>query len=412
MKNRFKSLDLVLLKGSALISLGMLAARGLGFLFYLILARVFNPASYGEIQYAIALAEIVAIGTQPFGQHVLARYIGKNKDESGELTRFLSNSWIIMLVIFILSMVIALPLLLRFTEDAAGVLIVVAGLTLFYSYWGLARGFLASGRLVIAYLGANLLQLLLTLLLIQVLGIKSIFLALGIYGGTYLLPILLLQMLKPLPLSFDRQMLNWGTIKAILSFSLPILLSHATYMLTLTLDILLIKSFADADAVGKYSLAKTISALFIFVPGGISTVLMPRIASQPATRHRALLAQALALSLIINLAIFLAYFFFGEWAIKTIFGAEYLSDARTLFTLSAGMILIGVHSIYSAMVVGQGRANLETISRFVMLAVFALVGWLTIPVYKDFGGALATVATGVSGLLVFSLMAFLNRRQS
>jgi O-antigen/teichoic acid export membrane protein len=404
-------LDWILLKGSLLVSGGMLVARGLAFLFYLVLADAFDPRTYGEIQYAIVVAEIFAIGTQPFGQHVLARFIGLYKDSLDDLQRFFSNAWIIFISLFVVTLLIAIPALFFLSLPTVGILIVVAGMTIFYAYWGLARGFLASGRLVIAYLGSNMLQLILALWLIKALEIQSVLLVLVIYGGTYLLPLLLLQIFRPLRFPFDSCLVSWSSVKSILQFFSPIWLSHATYMLSLTLDILLLKQFSDSETLGRYSLAKTIGALFIFVPTGISTILMPRIASLRKQDHRKLLVQAVALSLLINLGILAVFLMFGEMAIQQLFGAEYLSSPLTFLILSAGMIILGVHGIASSVLVGKGRAEWETISRFAILGISALVGWRLIPSYGGLGAALSILMGGGCGLIIYGVLFVFKRRE-
>jgi O-antigen/teichoic acid export membrane protein len=269
---------------------------------------------------------------------------------------------------------------------------------------------LASKRLVVAYLGSNLLQLILTFWLIQLLGIKSVSLALVIYGGTYLLPLTLLQIFKPLVLSFDHHLISWDAIKPILRFSLPIWLSHGMYMLTLTLDILLLKHFSEPEILGRYSLAKTISALFIFIPTGISTILMPRVAALPEKDHNKLLSQSLVLSLGINLGLLAALLLLGNWAVRQFFGTEYLSSPITVLALATGMIILGIHAIFSSVQVGKGRVNWETISRFAILVVSFTVGWLMIPVQDDLGAAISVLAGGSSGMITYGILFFLNRR--
>jgi O-antigen/teichoic acid export membrane protein len=133
---RLTDLDWTLLKGSAMISIGMLAARGLALLFYLILARVFAPGAYGEFQYSIAIAGIITIGTQPFGQHVLARFIGMHNESPNNVKRFISNAWVILMGIFIVTLALAIPVLEFLSLQNFGILVVVVGTTIFYAYWG------------------------------------------------------------------------------------------------------------------------------------------------------------------------------------------------------------------------------------------------------------------------------------
>jgi O-antigen/teichoic acid export membrane protein len=177
------------------------------------------------------------------------------------------------------------------------------------------------------------------------------------------------------------------------------------------LDILLLKYFSDTETLGRYSFAKTISSLFIFVPTGISTILMPRIASLPAQKHQKLLIQSIALSLLINLGILAALLLLGEMVVRKLFGVDYISSPTTVLTLSIGMIILGIHGIISAVQVGKGRANWETISRFVVLGVSAIVGWILIPIYASLGAAISVLAGGISGLAAYGALLVLKRRQ-
>jgi O-antigen/teichoic acid export membrane protein len=163
---------------------------------------------------------------------------------------------------------------------------------------------------------------------------------------------------------------------------------------------------------GQYALAKNISVLFFFVPSGISTVLMPRVASLPEKQHKRLLTQSLALAVLINLGILAALLLFGSQIVSRFFGAEYLSSPVTVLALSAGMIVFGIHAIISSVQVGKGFANRETISRFIILLTFALVGWLLIPLYGALGAAISVLAGGISGIAAYGILFFWNRRSS
>lgn len=408
---KLQSMDWALFKGSVLISAGMLVSRALGFIFYLILARNFAPEEYGSIQYQIVIAELVAICTQPFGQHVVARFIGIYKESPVKLREFSSNSWVIMAVIFIATLLLGIPFLLYQSLDVVSILIVFVGLTFFYSYWGLSRGYLASGRLVIAYLGSNALQLLLTFIFIQFYQIKSTFLALVIYGGNYLVMLLILQVSLPLSFPFNFKLVKWQIIKPILIFFLPVFISHITYLLSFSLDILLLKQFVPIGIVGQYSLAKSLSAIFSFVPSGIGTILMPKIASQPKTEQKKLFIQSLAFSIILNLVFLIMYIIWGELVIKILFGVDYIISRKVLITLSIGTMLFGIRSIISSVLVGVGKVSWETLGWFVILLSSVVSGLYLIPAYGAFGAALMTVLGAVSGLIMYIFLNLYERKR-
>ena len=91
-REQFLEWDWNLAKSSAIFSLGQAFAGLLGFAFSVVLGRAFTPSEYGAIQYAIAIACVVSIGTQPYGQHVIARFIGKYKDNTEKLLDSLRRS--------------------------------------------------------------------------------------------------------------------------------------------------------------------------------------------------------------------------------------------------------------------------------------------------------------------------------
>ena len=180
-------------KGSAIFSLGQALAGLLGFSFSVVVAKAFSPGEYGAIQYAIAIASVVSIGTQPFGQHVIARFLGKYKDNTEQLQQIFSNSWVILVALAGITLLLAGSILIIVgMRNVVGILIIFLGITVFYIYWGLARGFLVPGKLTIAYLGGNLLQLFLVSFVIYILNIRSTLIVLVIYGFGFMFPPILL----------------------------------------------------------------------------------------------------------------------------------------------------------------------------------------------------------------------------
>jgi predicted ATP-grasp superfamily ATP-dependent carboligase/O-antigen/teichoic acid export membrane protein len=397
--------DWNLLKGSTLISAGMVLARILGFAFSFVLARAFSPSEYGLIEYAIALAGVVAIGVQPFSQHTMARFISKNQDDPILVAQTVASSWVILLATVAVTFAISVPILIWQGELNLGIYVIFLGFTLFYTYWGFARGYLASGRLIIAYLTSNLVQIVLTVLLIVVLNIHSSVLALSIYGFSYFIPLVVLQIIRPFPLHLKLSLVKWDVVKTLLRFSVPIWISHAAYMLYSAIDLILLERLSTHEVLGVYSLNKILSSIFLFVPTGVSTVLMPRIAASPHKRHLHILSQTLLLSLACNLLILAIYLLLGNWFIRNTLGESYVADPEVFIILAVGMIVFGLHSVTTAMLVGTGLARYETYSRLVALAVTLGLGLILVPRYQAFGTAVAVLAGSSAALIVYGLIA-------
>ncbi len=404
LSRQLKGFDWSLIKGSTLLSIGNAVARILGLTFSLILAAAFSASDYGEVRYAIAVASIVAIGTMPFGQHVIARFVSKYRNDENKLDTVLSNSFIILPVIFLITLLIALPILLMLGKFNIGILFIFLGETLFYTYWGLSSGFLEPRRLTIAYLGSNVIHIVLVFVLIQWMGIKSITLALTIYGLAYLLPLALLVLFWPLPGHFRRHLINRKMIGDLLLFSVPIWVSHACYTFSISLDLLFLERVGNAVQLGAYSLSKTLATMFIIVPSGISVLLMPKVAASPEKSHRQLLIRMLIVSVLIDAIALLIYLPIVQPLTLRIFGAEYLVPLGISLLLSLYMILYGVHGLVTAVFVGSGKPQVESASRIMELVVILVGCWFLIPVFGAWGAAIAMLVGKIIALVTYGLI--------
>jgi len=387
-----------------LISIGTATARILGLAFSLILAADFSADQYGEIRYAIAVASIIAMGTMPFGQHVIPRFVSKYRTDENKLDSTLSNSFLVLPAIFLVTLLIAIPILLYLGKFNVGILAIFLGETLFYTYWGLTRGFLEPKRLTAAYLGSNLVQILLVIIFIHFLGIQSSTLALLIYGLSYLLPLALLVIFKPLPGHIRYSLINWTMVKNLLRFSLPIWISHICFTLSLTFDFLILERAGSADQLGAYSLSKTLSTMFLIIPSGISTLLMPKVASTPQTKHRQSLIRMLGISLSINVIVLIIYLPLVQPLTLRIFGADYLVPLSVSLLLALYMVTYGIHGLITAVFVGSGRPQIESISRIFELVATVLGCWFLIPAFGPLGAASAMLAGKIIALLAYGVL--------
>ncbi len=402
--HRLEGMDWTLLKGSALISVGTALARVLGLAFSLVLAMAFSADDYGQIRYAIALASIVAIGTQPFGQHVIARFVSRQSKDPESMDRTLSNLFFVLPLIFLVTLLIAVPVLFNLSTLGVGILVVFTGETLFYAYWGLSSGFLDPRRLTTAYLGSNIVQIIATVLLIEVLGIRSPTLALSIYGLSYLLPLGLLIFYWPMPGHLRPRLIQRRVIGELLRFSVPIWISQTCYVLNVSLDLLLLERFVSAGQLGAYSLSKTLATVFIFIPTGISTLLMPKVAALPSGSHRQVLVKMLGVSLLINALGLIAYMPLVNPFTEHVFGSSYIVMAAVSILLALDSIASGTHGLVTAVFVGSGRPQIESASRIAALAVTASCAALLIPPYGILGAAITMLTGKLVSLVTYALL--------
>ncbi len=399
-----------LIKSSTIISVGIALARVLGFGFSLVLARLLSPDDFGFVQYSLTVAGIVALLTMPFGQHVLARYVGGAKDKSAELDEFLSTAWMILIGLVGVTLVIAIPMLLLAGRLSVGVIVVFLGFTLHYSYYGLARGFMASWRLMAAYLGSNLVQMIAIVVVYVFMGEHSPMPALIIYGASYLLPIVILQLSNPFPIRFRLFMPDRAYVSRIIKFATPIWVSHAAYIFYAGIDILLIEQFLGTGAVGIYALTKTLTMFLSFIPAGVTTVLMPKVAAGKHDTHGDVMRNSILLSLGANAILLLLLLIVYRPFITLVFGEAYVVPLAVLLMLALSEISYGVHGIVTAVLVGTDQPYWETVSRVVVVIVSVLFGIIFIPALGLTGAALTVFAGAIAANLTYVIASFWLKR--
>jgi O-antigen/teichoic acid export membrane protein len=304
-------------------------------------------------------------------------------------------------VVFCVSLAFSTVLLLSADKFNFGFLAIFLGISVFYAYYGLARGFLASGRLAVVDIGNNILQVVLILVLLQFLDIQSTLLAMLIRGFAPIVPVILLQRFWPLPNAFDSKLVNLETVKTVLKFSLPVWVSHASYMLYATIAILFLEHYTDTTMVGIFSLATTLGIALSFFPSGLATLLMPKIAAKPDKQYRSLLGGALGLVLFSDFVLVALYYFLGPWLVGTVFGSSYLIFPEVFVLMAVVETFAGAHTILTTVYIGRGRTNEEMKSRLIAVLVTFISCWLLIPAYGVVGAVWAKMIGVICGLAVY-----------
>jgi O-antigen/teichoic acid export membrane protein len=412
LRGMIAQMDWQFLRGSLVISLGLTLARVLGFAFSFLLARAFSSEDFGFVQYVITLSTLVAIGTIPFAEQVIPWFISRYQSDEEQRNGYLQHGWLILLAVYVGSLCLAIAILGLTGRFHIAILVIFSGVTLFNLYAGLARGFLAPGRLLFVYLSSNLLQMIAVFAAIYVFGATSTLPALIIYGLSYILPIVLIQRWRPFPIRLRLEQMQRAITQELLRFAAPVWVSHALYTLSYSMDILLLERFRDEAAVGVYALTKTIVMGFSFLPQGITMVLMPRIAGARDGKHRSMLINSLVVTAVVNVLALLVYLLVYEWFIVTFVGADYFVGLTFGVLMASSAIVFTFHAILTSYLLGRKQPQLETISRAVILTVNIVVGVALIPSQGIPGAAWAALLSAVGGVLTYIVAIALRRSTS
>ncbi len=410
LRQRFLArLDWQFIRRTSGIMFGITLARVLGFAFSFLLARTLETEDFGAVQYTITLATLVGILTVPFAEQVMPWFISHYRDDEIRLEAVLSSGAAILVASVLLSLVIAAVVLAAINRLSIAVVVIFLGITLFNTYAGLGRGFMASARLLIAYIGSNALQLIAVLVVVMILGRDSALPVMLIYGLSYILPIVILQLTQPLPIVISATGIRRPVIHELLRFAVPSWLSHALFTVTFALDILLIEHFQGEAAVGVYSLTKTLVMVFSFASQGVAMMLMPKIAASGEGSRR-ILFSALAITLGVNFAALIPYVLIYPWFVPTLVGDEYFIGATFGLLMATSAIVYSIHAIVTSYILGRKQPGLETASRICILIVMVVSGSLLIPSQGAVGAAWAALLSASAGVVSYPLILLVRPR--
>lgn len=393
-RRRISGIDLHFLKGSVLLSIGFALARVMGLGFSLILGAVLPADTYGYIQYSIALALVLNIGTMPFVQHVLARQISIHHADPERINRTYTTVWVLLIALTVLTLLIAIPAFLISGGVNVGAVVIFFGVTLFYSYYGLARGFEATGRLVAVFAGSNFIQLVAIVIVYVVLRDTSPLPALVIYGMSYLPMVLWLSRAYPFPVKFSPNLYDRRIAGELLHFSVPVWISQTVMALAFGAEIFLLQAHVSEAIVGAYAFTKTLGLVFEILPQGISTMIMPRVAKNQQN-PRLLLFTSIAGVLVVSAVVLAIYLALYEWAVRTFFGEDYLLAANVVIVMAVTGIMFAIYGIVMNLLLGMNRAGIESINRILMTGSLYLAGFILIPQYGVWGAALSALISAI-----------------
>jgi O-antigen/teichoic acid export membrane protein len=407
-------------KGGALIFLGMILARILGFLRQLIVIRMLSPADYGLFALGLTIVNVLvsvgSLGLYLGAQRFIANYMEK-EDYPKVKGTIQSSIWIttaVGVLFMVLAMVFANSLAGFFAKPQLKSLLLIMAPTIPFQIVGmiLTASFLGlhnpSPKVAIEDIGFGVVSVIAVYI--------SLVIARSLYSPAIAISVsFILMFLASIYVFRSRFPLNLKNIKAspiakqLLYFSLPLFLTSALYVAIGNTDTIVVGHFMASEQVGFYNAAfLLITAIPLFL-GAVSIIYLP-----VATSLRAKKAHAESLRLyqsstrwpfILSLPLFLTFFLFPAQTLSLLFGIKYTTAATALWILSLGSfinILLGPNG-YALVAYGETRMVLYC--SLAAAAIDVVLCLLLVPRIGISGAAIATAtALGFSSILYSFLL--------
>ncbi|MBU2565703.1 MAG: oligosaccharide flippase family protein, partial [Candidatus Thermoplasmatota archaeon] len=196
-------IDRSFVKGSAIVGVGNVVAQILNFIFFVVIIRMYTKSEFGWIRYTIVIATLATVITTGFPR-ALARYLGKYKDSKNMRDVYFSNT--VVAVFFVFMLIIAI--LLIFNKLNLGMLIVMTGLMFFEFYFEINRGFILPQRIIAFKVGTNITKIIILIFFVFIINSCQPLIVLAIFGLSCLVPMLIMEIFKPAPISFKARFVS------------------------------------------------------------------------------------------------------------------------------------------------------------------------------------------------------------
>lgn len=396
-------------KDSAIVGIGSTAARLLGLVFSILLARFLTEADFGFVRYSLTLAGIFTI-VSASAPASIGRFIAANPNDPKARDRYYTNGivgFVLILAASLLVSVIAMWLLDAFDF---GTLFSVVGLSVFFIYISVMRGMSSAWKMGLSYISTNVVLLLLAVVFLGLLNLASATLALIIYGLANCVPLIVLELARKTPLKFQRDLVSKDTLFELGKFSIPLIMANGAYTLWFGMDTVLIEAL-NPPYLSTYGIAKVLSQAFVFVPTAIALVLMPKVAAMDLKKSVRFCTFAAAAALGLTLVGVLLVWLVGQPVISLLFNNKYNDAYGPLLVLGVGMSIYSVYLILEGFMVGRGQPSSHAWAMSVAVVVATIVGFLLIPSTGLLGASLSFSlgATFGTGVLMFNFWRFLKR---
>lgn len=195
------------------------------------------------------------------------------------------------------------------------------------------------------------------------------------------------------PLSF-----SWRKGKALLSKSYHYILSGAMVAIHGQLDKLMLKHMVDQAAVGYYSIAVSISNMWVFVLTAIIDSMYPTILQlhkpdrlQFERKNRQLYAMVFYVSVFVSALLT----FFGRYALLILYGRSYLPSVGALSVVSWYTAFSYLGTARNAWLVCENKQKYLKYTYAAAVVINILLNSVMIPVWGIMGAGLASLITQI-----------------
>ncbi len=391
-----------LIKNTTLLTLSNFLTRFVGLAFFIVLARMLSVENYGSFRYLLSLSLTYSILFTGFTV-ALTKYISETKNKKTR-SEFFSNSLVITLILLFVT--ILLSFLLNENPLLLSLFLFASYIDFFYI--GLIRGLLNYKKLTFFKLTENLIQFIIMLLAYLIYKEINFITAVIFFAFSGIISLLILELIRKSEIKFSLKFISKDKVKTLSKYALPVMLGAVGWELMFNLNAIFIKLLLNLEEVAFYSVGRTITQVFTFLPLAITTIMMPKVSQ---TKNKLKIVRYTKYAVIVNLVVsFLGLFILliiGKQVINIAFGSAYLQAYNVLFYLSLGQIFIASYLIYGSVWQGLGKPIVPSLILLFACIINIVGNLILIPSHGIVG---ASISTAISSFIAFISSIFIFKK--
>ncbi len=402
-----KSFKRDFIKGSAITSMGTIAAMVFHFLSIMIITRQITKEEFGIYVLIIVISNFLVVVSGLGLNLSIVKFLSSAKDleRRSIFIPTLIIRIIVLLVAIILVVLFGNSLMSFFSFTATDFSYVIITLFILSSFRGLFYNLLQGMNLFKRYASVQIVNsvlrvaLLLVIILINELTLKNVlFVEMGVVTSTVLLQLALIPY---------KEVFHWDVnlknIKRILRFSIPIYFNNILYFIQSQLNIFIISAYLNPVSIANYDVAGKIPAAGIRGFQSFIVVFYPNLSRLFSNGERdaalTLMNKSLfTFSIAINLLL-LVSFLFNKEIILLLFSDKYLDSSLAFSFLMVAFYLGSMSNIMGYSLVSAGLPSI-TLKVNIASSTISLIGALfLVPLLGFMGAVYSILLTNLSSLL-------------
>lgn len=216
------------------------------------------------------------------------------------------------------------------------------------------------------------------------------------YALSYIIPLVfsffqILKYFKSEPIENKKEK---SMLSSLLKYGFEIQINNISHMINYRFCFYIIEKWKGKDALGIFSIALSLCEVIWIIAKSISTFQYSKIVNTTdAESQRKLTIHSLQLSLLATIPPLVILIVLPSSLFAFIFGDEFGSIRKVLFSLSLGVIFLSVFTIINHYFSGIGKNKPNIIGSFIGNVVVVSLCLILIPTWGNIGAGIATSAT-------------------